>query len=59
MEYTKISESNRAEVNQFIEEHWYSTKMVVRGREFDMSEMEGVVARNKGQIFGLITYVFS
>lgn len=57
MEYTRISESNRTEINQFIKEHWYSTKMVVRGQEFDMSEMEGVVARNEGQIIGLITYV--
>jgi len=41
MDYTKICKSNRAEINQFIKEHWYSTKMVVRGQEFDMSEMEG------------------
>lgn len=58
MDYTKICESNRAEINQFIKEHWYSTKMVVRGQEFDMSEMEGVVAHNEGQIIGLITYMF-
>ena len=58
MDYTKICESNRAEINQFIKEHWYSTKMVVRGQEFDMSEMEGVVAHNGGQIIGLITYMF-
>ena len=58
MDYTKICESNRAEINQFIKEHWYSTKMVVRGQEFDMSEMEGVVAYNGGQIIGLITYMF-
>lgn len=57
MDYTKICESNRAEINQFIKEHWYSTKMVVRGQEFDMSEMEGVVAHNEGQIIGLITYM--
>lgn len=58
MDYTKICESNRAEINQFIKKHWYSTKMVVRGQEFDMSEMEGVVAHNGGQIIGLITYMF-
>lgn len=58
MEYSKINKTNRAEVNQFIKEHWYSTKMVVRGQEFDMTEMEGIVARNEGQIIGLITYMF-
>ena len=35
-------------INQFIKEHWYSTKMVVRGQEFDMTEAEGVVACNEG-----------
>lgn len=58
MEYICISESNRAKINQFIKEHWYSTKMAVRGQEFDMTEAEGVVACNEGQIVGLITYVF-
>jgi len=51
-----ISVSDRRAVDQFLKEHWFSTKMVVRGRVVDMTLLDGFVAWEGGAIAGLVTY---
>lgn len=57
MKYINISDENRTAVNEFIITHWYSTIMIVRGKAFDLSKAEGVLAIDNNQIKGLITYL--
>ncbi|MDD5936453.1 MAG: GNAT family N-acetyltransferase [Clostridiales bacterium] len=58
MNYIPISDENRTMVNDFIMEQWYSTKMIVRGKEYDLSMADGILAIENSQIKGLITYIF-
>lgn len=44
MEYVPIDAQNRARVNAFLQEQWFSTDMVVRGRVVDMSRAAGFLA---------------
>lgn len=53
----RISSENRSAVNQFILEHWYTTKMIVRGAEIDMTATDGFFISDGGEIVGLVTYV--
>ena len=52
IEYINITEKNRKEINKFIIDHWNSTKMVVRGKEYDMSCAYGIAAVNGKEIIG-------
>ena len=54
----RISEQNRELVNEFIEEQWHTTKMIIRGSEIDMTTAEGLVIFEDNKIIGLITYMF-
>lgn len=54
----RISEQNRELVNEFIEEQWHTTKMIIRGSEIDMTTVEGLVVLEDDKIIGLITYMF-
>lgn len=56
MEYVPIDANNRARVNAFLQEQWFSTDMVVRGRVVDMSRAAGFLAQEGGELLGLITY---
>ena len=55
----RINAQNRSFINAFIMEHWYSTKMIVRGKEIDMTTTEGFFVFEDEKIIGLITYVVS
>ena len=37
MNYINITNENRERINDFIIKQWYSTKMKICGREFDMT----------------------
>ncbi|MBE6022253.1 MAG: GNAT family N-acetyltransferase [Cellulosilyticum sp.] len=52
----EISSKNREDINSFIQEHWYSTEMVLRGQIVDMTTVEGIVAYEDEKIIGLLTY---
>lgn len=56
MHFRAIDSSNRAEVNRFITEHWYSTDMVISGEIVDMTTVDGFAAYDGDAIIGLITY---
>ena len=56
MEYVPIDAQNRARVNAFLQEQWFSTDMVVRGRVVDMSRAAGFLALEGGELLGLVTY---
>lgn len=53
----KITDKNRKQVNDFIIQHWYTTKMVICGKIIDLSEAEGFVFIDETKIIGLITYI--
>ena len=56
MEQQRIDQSNRALVNAFLREHWFSTTMVLRGKEIDMTKADGFYFSEGGAIVALITY---
>lgn len=56
MDYIPIRTENRQLVNAFIKAHWLSIEMIIRGEIVDMTQVEGIVAMNSGEIVGLITY---
>lgn len=58
MECQRIHDADRAMINAFIRQHWYTTTMVIRGREIDMTQTEGFYFRDGEDIIGLITYIF-
>ena len=57
MECERISTSNRALINAFIKQHWYTTTMIIRGKEVDMTGVEGFFFRDGNSIVGLVTYI--
>ncbi|WMJ22617.1 GNAT family N-acetyltransferase [Paludicola sp. MB14-C6] len=52
----EVNETNRAQVNELIQQQWYSTKMVIRGKIFDLTMLDGYVVYEEKKIVGLITY---
>jgi ribosomal protein S18 acetylase RimI-like enzyme len=56
MNYLPISKQNREQINAFIEQHWFSTQMIIRGEIVDMTVIEGIAAMDGDEIVGLITY---
>ena len=56
MDIVKIGFRNRALVTDFLIAHWYTTKMVIRGQEIDMTKADGFYIWEDGRIIGLITY---
>lgn len=55
--YERIDSANREMVNVFIREHWYTTTMIIRGKQIDMTQTEGFFLLEKGNIIGLLTYI--
>ena len=53
----RISSQNRNCINDFIMEHWYTTTMIIRGREIDMTTVDGIVLWDNSQIVGLLTFI--
>ena len=53
----RIDSANREMINAFIKEHWYTTTMVIRGKQIDMTQTEGFFLREQENIVGLITYL--
>ena len=51
-----ISPHNRQRINAFIEQHWFTTDMIIRGEIVDMTRVEGIAAMDGDEIAGLITY---
>lgn len=41
MECKRINSQNRNFINAFIKQHWYTTTMIIRGREINMTKAEG------------------
>lgn len=58
MDIQRIIPDNRAAVNAFIKENWFTTAMVLRGRVIDMTKTDGYFASQGGKIIGLVTYIF-
>jgi GNAT superfamily N-acetyltransferase len=58
-EYTfqQIDETNRAQANAFISKHWLSTIMIIRGKEIDMTAVDGILVLDNTDVIGLITYI--
>ncbi len=57
MECKRINSQNRNFINAFIKQHWYTTTMIIRGREIDMTKAEGFYFSEEKNIIGLITYI--
>ena len=57
MECERVCSQNRQRVNAFIQEHWHSETMILRGREIDMTKTEGFCFCEDGQFVGLVTYI--
>ncbi|MGL6063528.1 MAG: GNAT family N-acetyltransferase [Fusobacteriaceae bacterium] len=57
MKIIEISSINRKHVNEFIYSKWLSTDMVLRGKVFDMTTMNGFVMYDNDTIIGLVTYI--
>lgn len=57
MVYEKITDINRKLIHAFIKERWYTTVMIIRGKEIDMTKTEGFCCREKEAIIGLVTYI--
>lgn len=56
MRIERISEENRKEVNCFLEEHWFTTTMALRGELVDMTTVPGFALYDGGEMRGLVTY---
>lgn len=57
MDIKVISAENREQINKFIIDHWFSTQMVIRGKVFDMTVMDGFAMYEDNDIIGLTTYM--
>lgn len=57
MECKRIDRQNRNLINAFIRQHWYTTTMILRGKEIDLAEAEGFYFSEEENIVGLITYI--
>ena len=55
MNCERIDSANREVINTFIRERWYTTVMVIRGRQIDMTATEGFFLREQEKVMGLIT----
>ena len=57
MEYERINSLNRNRIDTFIKQHWYTTTMIIRGKEIDMTKTEGFYFNDGEDIICLITYI--
>ena len=56
MARSEIQDSDREEIAEFIERHWFSKVVMSRGRAFHPHKERGFLERRKGRIVGLLTY---
>lgn len=56
MQISKIEQDDHDWIVHLITDRWASTKIVTRGRIYEVSELAGYIARDKGQRVGLATY---
>lgn len=57
MDYERITSLSRTLINTFIKQKWYTTTMIIRGKEIDMTEVEGFFFREGESVIGLVTYI--
>ena len=57
MDCIRINSSNRNLINAFIKQYWYTTTMIIRGKEIDMTKTEGFYFKEGEDIIALITYI--
>lgn len=53
----RITPSCRETITAFIQQQWYTTTMIIRGKEIDMTQVEGFYVKEDGDLIGLITYL--
>lgn len=53
----RITPSCRETITAFIQQQWYTTTMIIRGKEIDMTQVEGFYVKENGDLIGLITYL--
>lgn len=56
MKIIPITSENRAKINEFIISQWTSTDMVVRGKIYDVTKLNGFISYKNDVIVGLVTY---
>lgn len=56
MARSEMQDSDRPEVADFIEDHWFSKAVMSRGRRYYPHEENGFVERRDDKIVGLLTY---
>ena len=59
MIFEQITDKNRNVINDFIIEQWFTTKMIIRGKEIDMTAVDGFFTLEDEKIIGLITYILN
>ena len=47
MNCERINDWNRNQINEFIRQQWYTTTMIIRGKEIDMTKTEGFYVDRK------------
>lgn len=57
MDCKRITDPDRDLINAFIKEHWFTTTMIIRGREIDMTRVEGFYFSEGHSVTGLLTYM--
>lgn len=57
MKLVKINNTNRETVTTFLQQHWFTTTMILRGKIIDMTKVEGFFYREENLIIGLITFI--
>ena len=50
MEYTSITDHNRPQITSLLEKLWFSTTMVIRGKQIDMTRLDGLIAKDAEEI---------
>ena len=56
MRIRHITEEIRQQANDFLQSHWFSTQIAVRGQLVDMTDLDGLTAQEDEILLGLITY---
>lgn len=56
MEFRGVRVGEEPELIAYIQDHWFGTDMVVRGRVVDMLALPGLTAHQDGQLAGLVCY---
>lgn len=52
-----VTDNCRAQVTEFIRRHWHTDTILIRGEDIDMTQVDGFVLFEHGEITGLATYI--